>query len=121
MNEISIDADSLQLLIGLVGGPVAIIALVNHVKRFFAAMPWTVGTWTEAVEATPWPLLTDLAGVGWAFALNDSGLLAPITGPDPIRWPLVVLIGLVVFGLGSSAVVDQKRAILARSTPASGA
>lgn len=110
----NIDGDALQLLVGLVGGPVAIIALVNHVKLFFASMPWTTGAWTEGVEASPWPLITDAGGVAWAFALNDSGMLAPL-GVAELRWPLVVLIGLVAFGLGSSAVVDQKRAIVTRA------
>jgi len=110
----NIDGDALQLVIGLIGGPVAIIALVNHVKLFFAAMPWTQGDWTAGVEASPWPLITDVGGVAWAFALNDSGMLAPLGATD-LRWPIVVLIGLVVFGLGSSAVVDQKRAIVTRA------
>ncbi len=110
----NIDGDTLQLLVGLVGGPVAIIALVNHVKLFFASMPWTRGPWVETVDASPWPLITDAGGVLWAFALNDSGMLAPL-GVVDLRWPLVVLIGLVVFGLGSSAVVDQKRAIVTRA------
>lgn len=111
----NIDGDALQLLIGVVGGPVAIIALVNHIKLFFASMPWTVGEWTEGVEASPWPLITDALGVVWAFALHDSGVLDAIPGVADLRWPAVVLVGLVVFGLGSSAVVDQKRAIVARA------
>lgn len=114
----TIDTDALQLVIGIVGGPGAIIALVNHLKLAAAAMPWTSGAWTTGVEASPWPLLTDLGGVAWAFALADSGLLDPIIGGHEIRWPVVVLLGLVVFGLGSSALVDQKRAILARATSA---
>lgn len=111
----NIDGDALQLLIGVVGGPVAITSIVNHLKLFFAAMPWTYGAWTDAVDASPWPLLADALGIGWGFALHDSGVLDAIPGVADLRWPAVVLVGLVVFGLGSSAVVDQKRSIVARA------
>ncbi len=108
------DADTLQLLVGIGGGPIAVIALTNHIKL---AVEWVLRLAPSIIEpvsgdASPWPLVSDVLGVIFALALWDSNLL-PLVGLD-VRWPVVVLIGLVVFGLGSSAVVDQKRAIVAR-------
>lgn len=116
----NLDGDALQLLVGYVGGPVAIIALVNHIKLFFASMPWTKGEWVAHVEASPWRIVADLLGIGWAFALNDQGILAAPLGVESLRWPVVVLIGLVAFGIGSSAAVDQVRGVLSRNRPAAG-
>ena len=31
----------LQVLLGVVGGPVAVALLTDHIKRFMGAMPWT--------------------------------------------------------------------------------
>lgn len=115
------DADTLQLLIGVGGGPIAVIALTNHLKL---AVEWVLRLapflpGENNAEASPWPLVADLLGVLFALALWDSGVL-PLVGLE-VRWPVVVLIGLVVFGLGSSAVVDQKRSIVSRAQrPSSG-
>lgn len=99
----------IQAVIGLVGGPVAIVALTDHIKKFFAAMPWT----EDRTNAAPWPLVSDALGVLWALALWKGGVLAESLPDLELSWPVVILVGLTVFGLGSSAIVDGKRALRA--------
>ena len=102
----------LQNVIGIAAAPVLIIAITDHLKRFMAAMPWTV----DRTNAAPWPLVSDALGVLWALALWRGGLLAA-TFPDfELLWPVGVLVGLVA-GIGSSALVDGKRALRSPATP----
>ena len=104
--ELSLD---LQAIIGLGGGPLAVIALTDHVKRFFAAMPWT----EDRSNGAAWPLVSDALGVAWALALWQGGVLEQSFPGIVLTAPVVVLVGLTVFGLGSSVLVDAKRALRA--------
>lgn len=102
----------LQALLGVVGGPIAVALLTDHIKRFMGAMPWTV----DRTNAAAWPLVADLGGILWGLALWKGGLLAEMFPEVKWTWPIVVLASLVVFGLGSSAIVDGKRALRAPGT-----
>ena len=94
----------IQALVGFGAAPVLIIALCDHLKRFMASMPWTF----DRANGAPWPLVSDAHGGLWALALWEGGLLAV---PEiELRWPVVVLLGLAL-GIGSSALVDSKRAL----------
>ena len=105
----------IQEIVGLGSGYIAVGLLTQHIKLFFAAMPWTKGKWTEGVPAAPWPLVADLLGGVLAILLDDSGLLDGIfalAGVD-LKWPLVFVLGMIAFGTGMSAIVDGKRALRA--------
>lgn len=100
-----------QALVGFGSAAPLIIALTDHLKRFMAAMPWTL----DRANGAPWPLVSDFLGVLWALALWRGGLLAAATdfaGAADLRWPIVVLLGLAL-GVGSSALVDGKRSLRA--------
>ena len=99
----------IQAILGVVGGPVAVAILTDHVKRFVAALPWS----QDRPNGAAWPLIADALGVGWAWALWKGGLLAEMVPGVELQAPIVVLLGLVLFGIGSSAVVDGKRALRA--------
>lgn len=103
----------LQALIGVVGGPVAVALLTDHLKRAAACLPWT----RDRSNATTWPLVADLVGVLWGLALWKGGLLAEMVPGVEWTWPIVILASLVVFGLGSSAIVDGKRALRPPAEP----
>ena len=103
----------LQALIGVVGGPVAVALLTDHIKRFMAVMPWT----QDRTNGAAWPLVADVGGVLWGVALYKGGLLAEMFPDVSWTWPIVILASLVVFGLGSSAIVDGKRALRAPVQP----
>lgn len=98
----------IQSLIGLAGAPVLIVAITDHLKRFMAAMPWTV----DRANAAPWPLVSDAIGVLWVLALWRGGLLAEALPGVELLWPVVIPVGLTL-GIGSSALVDGKRALRA--------
>lgn len=102
-------------LIGTGGAIVAIPTLIDHVDRFFAAMPWT----SRAPDSATWkPLVADAIGTAWAFGLWHGGVLTAIFPDIELVWPVVALLGLVAFGLGSAAAVDGKRALRAPVAPA---
>ena len=102
-----------QAIVGILGGPVAIVAVTDHLRRFFAAMPWTV----DRANGSPWPLIADMLGIVWALALWYGDVLQESFPGVALTPPVVVLVGLTVFGLGSSAIVDAKRALRAPAAP----
>ena len=104
----------LQATVGIAGALASIPVLTDHIKRFFASMPWTHGEWVDKLNAAPWPLVADGLGVLWALALWKGGLLAEALPELTLLWPVVVLVGLTL-GIGSSAIVDGKRALRAQA------
>ena len=96
---IQLDPGSIDLLIGWAAAPALLLALTSHIKRFFAAMPWTQ---VEPANKSPWPLTTDALAVAYVKLMALDGRL--YIGGDA-GWPTVVVLG-VALGVSAGKVYD---------------
>lgn len=84
----------IENLVGFAAAPALILAVVAHIS---GAISRALGDATASAK----PLLADIIGIAWAFALFDAGML-----PGVENVPVVVLAG-VALGVATGLARDQ--------------
>lgn len=96
------------MLVGLIAATVVMPVLAQHAKQLARWRP-------QSRKGSPWPVVVDLACIGWVAVLRAEGLLTrEVETPEGVTlgWGSVVLLGLVlgaIYTLGYDQFMTRRQ------------